>query len=471
LDANNLYGWAMSQYLPTGEYEWMLNTNDDGRYVMSDSALALEMKDNLVDPIIKRCGYDGDYYDVVQSFADFNESSLNHMINITKSFKAEQKYGYILEVDLEVPQDKHDYFNDYPLAPESCTGVFSPLMNDIMSKYDIKESAKVNKLIPNLNKKTKYVIHYRNLQLYLSLGMKVTKIHRILGFAQSDYLKKYIDFNTKKRAESTNDFEKDLFKLFNNSIFGKTCENVEKHIDCKIYSREDKFLSAVNKPHFKNFKIFSDGLIAVEMNKTEVKYDKPMIVGMCILDLSKWLMYDFHYNTMKKTYGDNAKLLFTDTDSLCYHIKTDDIYEDMKSNSDVYDFSEYSKTHPLYSETNKKVIGKFKDEANGKPIVEFCGLRSKMYSFLTDEEKNKSVAKGIKKNQIKKLKIQNYKDALFGNTKEQIQQQVSFNLIRQNLHQVNSVRITKTGLCGLDDKRYVCNDNIHTLAQGHYLAK
>jgi hypothetical protein len=204
------------------------------------------------------------------------------------------------------------------------------------------------------------------------------------------------------------------------------------------------------------------------MGKTQINYDKPMIVGMCILDLSKHLMYNFHYNTMKKQYGDKCRLLFTDTDSLCYHIKTDDVYEDMKQDADVYDFSDYPKSHPLYSDANKKIIGKFKDESSGKPIIEFCGLRAKMYCFLTDEDKTKAVAKGCKKNVIKSFKMNNYKDCLFGNTKEQLQQKCSANFIRQKNHQVHSVRITKVSLSGLDDKRYITSDNIHTFAHGHY---
>lgn len=419
LDANNLYGWAMSQHLPVGNYAW-------GR---------LEL---------------------------YTEKYIKNML-------PDSSRGCVLEVDLEVPVELHDYFNDYPLAPESCIGEYSPLMKNIMEKFEISQSAQTKKLISNLHNKTKYVLHYRNLQLYLSLGLKLTNVHRVLEFDQSDYLSKYIEFNTKKRAESKNDFEKDLFKLFNNSIFGKTCENIEKRIEVTMCIDSNKFLKNVSKPHFKNFKIFSEGLIACEMSKTQIKYDKPMIVGMCILDLSKHLMYDFHYNTIKRKYGDKSKLLFTDTDSLCYYIRTEDVYEDMKTNADVYDFSDYPKHHSNYSETNKKIIGKFKDEANSKPIVEFCGLRAKMYCFLTDEEKTKAVAKGCKRNVIKKFKMQNYKDCLFGNTKAQLQQQCTANFIRQKNHQVHSVHITKTSLSGIDDKRAIRNDNINTYAHGHHM--
>ena len=193
----------------------------------------------------------------------------------------------------------------------------------------------------------------------------------------------------------------------NNSVFGKTMENIDKRIDVKlIKGNENRFVKMASLPTFKSFRIFSNDLVAVEMKKTEIIYNKPMIVGMCILDLSKTIMYDYHYNVIKKNYESNAKLCFTDTDSLTYHIKTDDIYNDMKKESHLYDFSEYPNDHPNYDPINKKVIGKFKDETNSKSILEFLGLRSKMYSILLDKEtnKNKATAKGIKRSCMKNIK-------------------------------------------------------------------
>ena len=418
LDANNLYGWAMSQYLPIGEYRW--------------------------------CSED---------FTAERIAQLTDTDNV----------GYIFEVDLDVPAALHDYFNDYPLAPETTSFAPSPVMEALRTKLDIGK-AQVNKLIPNLYNKKNYVLHYRNLQLYLNLGMTLGKVHKVLAFKQTPYLKDYIDFNTRKRAESKNDFEKDFFKLLNNAIFGKTCENVEKRIEVKLFTDAKKFVNMASRPYFKNFEIFTNELIACEMRKTQVKYNRPMIVGMCILDLSKVLMYDFHYNTIKKRYGDKATLCFTDTDSLTYHIQTEDFYADMKQDLHLYDTSDYPKDHICYSTANKKVIGKFKDETNAKPIYEFCGLRAKMYSILKDEEHNKAVAKGIKKNIIKRLKHEQFKAAIFGVEKHDLQQKVSFNLIRSERHQLSSISITKTGLCAYDDKRYVLEDNVHTLAHGHYRA-
>jgi hypothetical protein len=209
------------------------------------------------------------------------------------------------------------------------------------------------------------------------------------------------------------------------------------------------------------------------MGKTIVNYNRPIIVGFVVLELSKYLMYDFHYNTMVKKYKDKITLILTDTDSLIYHIKTDDLYDDFNKMKEKFDFSDYPKDHKNFSEENKKLIGKFKDEANGKQIIEVVALRAKMYAFSTEEKclgKNKdfkAVAKGIKRNQIENMTMEKYKRCLFGDSKEDIQQNVSFNLIRSKNHQINSIRVNKIGLCSLDNKKYVMNNNINTLALGH----
>jgi hypothetical protein len=178
-------------------------------------------------------------------------------------------------------------------------------------------------------------------------------------------------------------------------------------------------------------------------------------------------MYDFHYNTIKKKYGNDSKLLFTDTDSLCYQIKTNDIFEDMKQDMKQYDTSDYPKEHMLYDTTNKKVIGKFKDEANSKIITEFIGLRAKMYAIKEGTKETKK-GKGIKKNVVKnELKFADYHKSLYGITKEEIQQKVTFNSLRSYKQTIYSVKNNKIGLCSYDDKRFLI-DNVQTLPHGHY---
>ncbi len=253
----------------------------------------------------------------------------------------------ILEVDLKYPKELHDLHNEYPLAPER-------LLID-----------KVEKLVPKLNDKTKYVLHHEDLKMYLKMGLKLTKIHRGITFEESCFMKSYIDLNTDMRTKGTTDFEKDFYKLMNNSVFGKTMENVRNRVNVKLVTNKKDLNKLVKKPNYKRVSEFHENLVAVHMEKTSVKLCKPIYLGMSILDLSKTLMYEFHYDYVKPKWGDKVKLLFTDTDSLCYEIQTDDVHKDIKNDADKwYDTSNYDKDHPsgLYSGKNKKVIGYYKDE-------------------------------------------------------------------------------------------------------------
>ena len=171
----------------------------------------------------------------------------------------------------------------------------------------------------------------------------------------------------------------------NNSVFGKTMENLRKRVNVKLVNDKVKLSKLIASPSFDAFRIFSEDLAAVNMKKTKLYLNRPIYVGFTILDLSKLLMYQFHYEHMKPKYDCHAKLLFTDTHSLCYEIKTNDVYQDMLQDIDLFDTSEYAQDHPLYSLTNKKVLGKMKDETHGISIQEFVGLRPKMYSILYTE--------------------------------------------------------------------------------------
>jgi len=185
---------------------------------------------------------------------------------------------------------------------------------------------------------------------------------------------------------------------------------------------------------------------------------------MCILDLSKTLMYDSHYNYFKSRYKSKSKLLFTDTDSLCYEIETEDIYRQLWEDKNLFDNSDYLKNSPYFSAENKKIIGKFKDEAAGMPIVEFVGLRSKMYSYVKDIGKNEKTAKGVRKYVIRKKIIhENYKDRLLDGK----QMLHSMRTIRSDRHQLGSYELNKISLSCFDDKRYILDDGIHSYAYGH----
>ena len=255
------------------------------------------------------------------------------------------------------------------------------------------------RLVPNLRNKDRYVLHYRNLQLYTSLGMRLTKVHRTLRFDQSPWVEPYIRMNTELRKKAASDFEKDLYKLMNNSVFGKTMKNLRKRVDVKLVrsNEEDKLRRLIASPAFARASIFDDHLAAIQIHKTNLVLNRPVYVGMSILDLSKHLMYNFYYNQLKAQYGESCQLVYTDTDSLLLEMETEDVYKNMAQNQTLYDTSDYPQDHPLYSSTNKKVLGKLKDECVGRAIAEYVGLRPKMYSILEAGGKNTKKAKGVKK--------------------------------------------------------------------------
>ncbi|XP_022777903.1 uncharacterized protein LOC111319374 [Stylophora pistillata] len=392
LDANNLYGWAMSKSLPTGGFEWV----DE------------------------------------------------------KDFGGWESFACILEVDLlPIKKELYDYFNDYPPAPENLL------------------IGKVKKLVCTVNEKKKYIVHHETLKLYKSLGVEIGKIHRVIKFNESPWMKKYIDLNTSLRAKADNDFEKDFFKLMNNSVYGKTMENIRNRVDVRLVNSEDKAKKLINKVNFKHCTIFSENLGAFHMKKTQIFFNKPVYLGMCILDLSKTLMYDFHYNFIKRKYRDKAELLFTDTDSLCYEIHTSDFYKDIIDDVDrLFDTSNIPKEHSsgIPTGVNKKVIGMFNDEAGGKIIEKFIGLRAKLYSYkMFEDGKEEKKCKGVKKGVVEStICYDDYERCLFDGEK----QLRKMNTLRSRKHDMFMEEINKVALSADDDKRIILPDKIHTHAIG-----
>ena len=222
--------------------------------------------------------------------------------------------------------------------------------------------------------------------------------------------------NTELRKQSKNYFEKD-FKLMNNSVFGKTMENVRKHRDIKLVTTDKRRNQLVSEPNYHTTKSFSENLLAIEMKKTKVKMIKPVYLDLPILEISKTLMYEFWYDYMKPTYGDNVKLCYMDTDSFIIHIKTEDFYKDIADDVEKrFDASNYEVNRPLPTGKNKKVIGLRKDELGGKIMTEFVALRPKTYSYLMDDGGTDKKAKGTKKCVIKRrLKFNDYKGCLLNN--------------------------------------------------------
>ncbi|XP_073962457.1 uncharacterized protein [Choristoneura fumiferana] len=415
LDVNNLYGDAMRRYLPINNFRW-LNENEIRNF------------------------------NILSQTPDSNE-------------------GYILEVDLDYPQHLHDSHNSYPFCAESRT----------------TPGGKIKKLLLTLSNKTNYIIHYINLQQAVKAGIELKKTHRILAFNQSPWLKSYIDLNTEKRTLAKNTFEKDFYKLMNNACFGKTMENVLKRVDVKLCLKWDSETTQtkckygleryISQPNFHSATIFSEDLAAVQLNKTKVVYDKPIYVGFTVLELSKTVMYQFHYDYMKPKYGENVSLLYTDTDSFVYEIKTNNFYEDIKPDLQTkFDTSDFPIDN-IYNlqQINKKVVGIMKDENSGRIMLEFVALRSKMYAYTLDGDagaektcikKNKGINAAI----VRKLNFNKYYQCLdldvtfYDNM---------YNFI-SNKHDVYTQIKRKKTLCGRDDKRYVLSDKVNTLAWGHY---
>ena len=402
LDANNLYGWAMSQNLPTHGFKWMKNIT----------------KETLMEIL---------------------EKANHSMSNLGRK-------GYIFEVDLEYPPHLWEKHDDYPLAPEKM------IVNG------------VEKLICHFKPRKNYVVHYRNLRQYLEMGMRITAVHRGISFYQSSWMEPYIRKNTELRKTAANSFEKDFFKLMNNSVFGKTIENIRKRQNIELVDNRKKAAKLTSRPNFDRATIFDKNLIAVHMKKTEVYFDKPVYVGQAILDLSKTLMFDFHYNYIRKKYKNKAELLFTDTDSLMYHIHTDDFYKDISRDiKKKFDTSDYPPNHEsgILTGVNKKVIGMFKDEVAGKQITCFVGLRPKLYSFRIEEDKEVRKCKGIKKNIVKKkLDFDDYIQCLFTGRKEMRK----IKIIRSEKHDIYSKEVNKIALSNEDDKRIILEDKIKTIA-------
>ena len=257
----------------------------------------------------------------------------------------------------------------------------------------------------------------------------------------------------------------------NNSVFGKTMENIRNRADIHLVTNKNQARKLISKSNYHHRTIFCDNLAAIHMKKTYLVFDKPVYLGMSILDISKTLMYEFHYMYIKPKYDKKAKLLFTDTDSLMYEIETDDFYKNISPNvRAMFGTSNYPKDHPSGIETgvNKKVIGMFKDEAGGKQIIEFVGLRAKLYSFKmlkANEVCEEKKCKGIKKAVIKKhITFDDHKKCLF----DHIKQMRTINVLRSHKRNVFTETVNKVALSCAVDKKIICEDGIHTFSYGYF---
>ena len=227
-----------------------------------------------------------------------------------------------------------------------------------------------------------------------------------------------------------------------------------------------KMQKLINKPTFQRVKKYKRDLVVFQMRKNRVILDKPRYIGTVILNLSKCIMYDFHYNYVLKTFP-STKLLFSDTDSFCYYIETDEnLYETIKSSS-WFDFSNFPKDHALYDESKKLVPGFYKDEFPALSIREFVGLRSKMYSILTSNNDKKAACKGIQTHiKDKVLKHENYKECLF---KEEKRFDTIYQIANEE-HNLLTIKKVKNSLSPFDNKKWIERDGNEfiSLSFGHF---
>ena len=400
IDINNLYGWTLSEKLPYKDFECVYSGFDD----LLNDCLILDL-DSL-------------------------------------------SYGYTFEVDIEIPIDLHNKLSDLPVAAE----------------HQCPPGSKVKKLLLTHYPKYNYVVHWRLLQMYLQLGVKITKVHRAVKFSQDNIFKKYIDDNTQLRAQSNSDLDKNYYKLLNNSLYGKSVENLKKRMNLRLCNSAKKLLTYTSKAGFRKTIKIDDDLIAVLLNKELVCLDRPSYIGQTVLDLSKLRMYTLQYKELQK-YRDNLKctinIVAGDTDSFFLEIidiKLDKLLKLMVKDK-LLDTSNYCKTHPLYSDELNSVVGRFKDENKGKKYSEWIFLKPKCYSLLSDKESMK--AKGISL-KVTNLSHQSYRDCYTNN------QSVSVNQFRigTHNHQLLSFDSSKIALSNTDDKRIWVEKN-KSLPYGH----
>ena len=287
----------------------------------------------------------------------------------------EGKIGYILEVDLEYPEELHDKHADFPLISDKESidhlelGSFQTEIRNALKLPATKTSRLRQSFYPEQN----YVVHHRNLKFFVHNGIKVTKIHQTVKFHQSKCLSKYIQLNTQKRKETSSMFDQDFYKLMSNSTFGKQCESLTNRVTVTFVRTEEEPLKTTSDGNISSIKIIDEGLSLITKKKQSILWSKPTFVGASILELSKLFMLNFHYSVMKKE--TQCQPLYSDTDSIVYKIKTGDFYHDLEVNSTLrahFDFSNFPRDHKLFNRSNEKQALKFKDELAGTPLMNFC---------------------------------------------------------------------------------------------------
>ena len=398
IDANNLYGHSMSQPLPYDEIKFDNN---------------IKLEDILNTP---------------------DDSDI----------------GYFIEIDLTYPDNIKEKTKNFPFAPVN-KKINPDNFNDYMNEIKSDTYIQTKKLICDWSDKKNYLYHYRMLKFYIRHGMIVDKVHNIISFKQNRWLQKYISFNTQKRNKAKNDFEKDFYKLLNNAFYGKTMENNRNRLKIKFIKKDNyrEIIKQQSKLTFNGIHKSYENCDSYTFKQNEVLMDKPIYLGFTVLELSKLLMYETYYDKLQPYFRqENIQLHYMDTDSFILSVNTKDIIKDLKNLEDIFDFSNLDKNHELFSNKNKKVIGKFEIETPKNVFIdEFVCLRSKMYAFkckYDTEDKNK--LKGISKSQSKKIKFQEYYKCLFGKEYQKesdnfILRSINHDMVLQKVKKINIIYI------------------------------
>lgn len=307
------------------------------------------------------------------------------------------------------------------------------------------------------------------LQVYLRLGLKISKIRRVLAFKQSLFLKQYIDKCTSLRQAATTDFGKRLFKLFANAVFGKFIEQARNYLNVSFASNKDQLVREISNLNFNNFKILAENLVAIFRKQRVVTLNKAFPIGFTILDRSKAFMYEQFYEHIKPKLG-KCTVLLSDTDSLIMMVQNGKNQEqNMKLLRKLMDFSNYSPKSPLFSLKNANKLGYWKDELRGQEMTHFVGLKSKTYAYLLNRERKNvfSKCKGITKAYRKTLRFGMFTKCVKYITKKEL---VQYRIQAKN-HIIHTLKMRKTAFTSFDDKRYIFKCGVHSAPYGSILIK
>ena len=393
-----------------------------------------------------------------EQFPDISEKIQN--------YHDDDNVGYFIQCDLEYPKKIHNRTKDLPLAPRHFDVErqhLSPYNLELADSLGIRHYSG-RKLISDQFNKTNYICHIANLKFYLEKGLKLNKIHRVLQFEQKAFLKPYIDLCIQEKGKTSSKIEKNLWKLSCNSIFGKTITNMEKRCRVNFASTEKQLVNSVNSPLFKSASIVNSKLVQTNKAYGTIRINSPYIFGATILELSKLILYRWHYDYFVKRFGrGNIDLCLTDTDSLLYEIQHEDVYKELK-NEPNFDFSNYPVENQFHNQTYNGQLFCMKDEVAGKPIKSFVGLRAKSYSIEFADKTRKITGKGVPKYRLAKITHEDMKRTLF----QKIKQEVTSKHIRSFKHKLYNTTQKKVALSPFDNKRYILGGGIRTLPLGHY---